>query len=242
MRQRRSFLKILVFAGVLIVALLGVSTAAGAWSEGPDPNGFGTHDWLLQKAAGPEMADVDWFVWEAAQPVSDDPDTVYYDSLNHAYDVWGLLRLGTAPFAVKTHFALAVTYLKAGWVEPASKEVALMAHYYDDVWNPWHTTYEFSNLAWQARYHIPFEDDVWANNGEDKAPAVTYDGFTLITNAAAATKTAAGISRTYYSAVSAPYVYGGFTAGVDAAVDTVLNKAANGLADLIKSVSQLAGR
>jgi len=64
-----------------------------------------------------------------AQPVSDDPDTVYHDYLNHIYDLWELLRIGTAPPAVKAHFALAIVGLRAGDTAGASREAALMAHY-----------------------------------------------------------------------------------------------------------------
>ena len=75
MRPRGAALKILVFVGVLLVATFGVSMTAAAWSEGPDPDGLGTHDWILVTAV--ELAGTTWVDLAYALPFSDDPDTLY---------------------------------------------------------------------------------------------------------------------------------------------------------------------
>ncbi|MCE5252598.1 MAG: hypothetical protein LLG45_00040 [Actinomycetia bacterium] len=95
-----------------------------------------------------------------------------------------------------------------------------------------------SNLELQVLYHIAYEDAVWANN---PAPSAGYDGFTRVADPAAATRSAAGISRSYYSTV-VKFASEGYSPAVDAATGTVLEKAVNGLADLIKSISVAAGR
>ena len=157
-----------------------------------------------------------------------------------AHDAWGLLRLGTAPTAVKSHFDASVAALKANDYVTASKEVGLMAHYYDDIWNPWHTTYEFSNLGTQAKYHSRYENDVLGHEPATVAP----DGFQRVIDASVATKTAAGTSRNYYSILANAYISGkGYAGtGVDSTTKDMLSRAANGLADLIVSIKVAAGK
>lgn len=239
------FLKVLLFIAILCAFVFGVSTAAGAWTEGRPPEAAdGTHDWLILAAnelAG--QAGAGWVDVAAAQAVSHYPDEVFHDYLNHIYDVWGTLRMGTAPVAVKAHYALAVIYLKVGNYTAASQEVGLMAHYYDDVWNPWHTTYELSTLALQATYHVPYEDDVLGH--EPDVALVPYDGYNRVRDAAAATRTAADISHNSFWALASAYVAGGYgsTGGtVDTITQGMLVQAANGLADLIASIKADARR
>jgi hypothetical protein len=242
-KRKSELFKVLVFVAVLLAAMLGISATAGAWSEGTTPSAVGTHDKLIALAAA--VADMnrdgsaDWLTVATAQAVSHYPDEVYRDTNNHIYDVWGLLRLGTAPTAVKSHYGKAVTALKAGDVKLASQEVGLMAHYYDDIWNPWHTTYEFSNLGTQALYHTRYETDVLTH----EPASVKADGYNAVTDAATATKTAAGVSRGSYSAIATAYISGaGYTSAVNTVTQTMLTKAANGLADLITSIAVAAGR
>ncbi len=155
MKRKSEFFKTLVFVVVLLAVMLGVSAAAVAWSEGNPPTSkTGTHDWII--GAAKVVADKNqagsaaWLDLGIAQSYSHYPDEVYKDTNNHIYDVWGLLRIGNAPASVKSHYTAAVNALKARDLATASKEVGLMAHYYDDIWNPWHTTYELSNLGAQA--------------------------------------------------------------------------------------------
>jgi hypothetical protein len=236
MKRTPRVLKLLVFLGVLFAVMLGVSTMAAGWSEGIDPNGWGTHDWILNTAN--QLAG-GWVDMTIAQPVSDDPDTLYNDSMNHIYDVWGLLRIGTAPTAVKSHYVAAVTALKANNVATASKEVALMAHYYDDIWNPWHTTYELSNLGTQAKYHSRYENDVLGHE-----PASVAYAPVRVADAAAAAISAATTSRGYYSILANAYISGkGDPAtGVDSTTKDMLTRAATGLANLIYSIKLDAGK
>jgi hypothetical protein len=244
MIRRSSFLRILVFFAVLLAVLLGVAATAGAWSEGTTPQSTtGTHDKIIALAQAVAEQNrggsTSWLNVGTAQAFSHYPDEVYKDTNNHIYDVWGLLRMGAAPTAVKTHYAAAVTALKAKDYAKASQEVGIMAHYYDDIWNPWHTTYEFSNLSVQALYHSRYETNVL---GHEPA-GVTADGFQQVTDAATATKTAAGVSRNYYSVLANAYISGkGYAGtGVDTTTKDMISRAANGLADLIVSIKVAAG-
>jgi hypothetical protein len=244
MKRKSWFVKLLVFVAVLLAVALGISAAAVAWSEGnPATSKTGTHDWIIGVAKvvanANQAGSANWLDVSVAQSYSHYPDEVYKDLNNHAYDVWGLLRLGNAPNTVKSHWTAAVKALKAKDLSTASKEVGLMAHYYDDIWNPWHTTYEFTNVATQTRYHSVYESDVLG-----KEPAsVTPDGYQTVTDAAVATKSAAGVSRNYYSVLASAYTSGKGYAGanVDATTRLMLGKAANGLADLIIGIKVAAG-
>jgi hypothetical protein len=244
MKARSPFLKTSVFLVVVLALVLGLSSAAVGWSEGTTPSSTtGTHDWIVKTANGLAAGNYSgggWVDVATALKYSHYPDEVYRDTNNHIYDVWGLMRLGAAPTAVKNHYAAAVTALKAGDVTTASKEVGIMAHYYDDIWNPWHTTYEFSNLAAQAAYHSRYENDVLG-----KEPAsVTSDGYQPVTDASTATKAAATTSHNNYTVLANAYISGkGYAGnGVDTTTKSMLSKAANGLADLIVSIKVAAGK
>lgn len=246
MRRKSRVFKAILFLAVLGAVMLGLSAVASAWSEGNPPEGVGTHDWII--SAAKVVADSNrpgsagWLDFDVAQSFSHYPDEVYKDSNNHAYDVWGLLRLGNAPNTVKSHWTLAVRALQVGDTWTASKEVGLMAHYFDDICNPWHTTYEFSNLTVQTKYHSVYENDVL---GHEPA-TVTPDGYQTVTDAATATKNAATFSHNYYTVLASAYIKYG-TAGyhssptIDSTTKMLLGKAANGLADLITSIQIAAG-
>jgi hypothetical protein len=244
MKRRPELFKSLVFVIVLSAVVLGVSAGAIAWSEGNPPSSkTGTHDWIIGAAKvvaeKNQAGSAAWLDVNVAQTYSHYPDEVYKDTNNHLYDVWGLLRIGNAPATVKTHFAAAVTALKAHDLPTASKEVGLMAHYYDDIWNPWHTQYEFSNLGTQALYHSKYENDVMGH----EPTTVGADGYQAVSDASAATKTAATTSHNYYSVLANAYISGKGYAGtnVDSTTKLMLSDAANGLADLIVSIKVAAG-
>jgi len=70
---------------------------------------------------------------------------------------------------------------------------------------------------------------------------VKADGYNAVTDAATATKTAAGVSRGSYSTIANAYISGaGYTSAVNTTTQTMLAKAANGLADLITSIAVAA--
>ena len=193
----------------------------------PTTDGARTN-WILNTAN--DLAG-QWVNMAIAQPASDDPDTVTMDWLNHSYDVWGTVKKGTAPTAVRTHYNLAVGYLKAGNVNAASKEVALMGHYYSDIWNPWHTEWDDANA--QNLYHAAYELDVLGH--EPSAPTYTP---VRVSDPYAATVAAATTAHGYYPLIANAYISGQGYAGanVDSTTKYLLTRAAEGLADLIYSI------
>jgi len=243
MSRKRRILPVLAFLVILLAVAFGWATAASAWSEGePDPNGVGTHDQILSAArglAGPAGA---WLNMSVAQPASDDPDTVFHDSLFHIYDRWGNLQIGSAPSAVKARYDLAVFYLKLGNVAAASRQTALMAHYYSDVWNPFHSSYEVSTLAVQLQFHSLYESNAFQHG----FPTVTQPASTHNYNPFAATVAAADSSRQSFAPIAAAYVsgagYGSDGGTIDQLTKGLLTRAAQGLSDLIISIKTAAGK
>ena len=137
-------------------------------------------------------------------------------------------------------YKLVVTALHNGDTETASKQFGIMAHYYEDIWNPWHTTYELSNLTTQLRYHSKYENDVLGH----EPSSVKADGYQAVTDPSAATKAAATTSHNYYSVLASAYTsgkgYGAVGGTVDTTTKLMLADAANGLADLITSIYNAA--
>jgi hypothetical protein len=246
--------KTLVFAFVLFAVVLGLASTAVAWSEGVNLDDVGTHDKILANAI--YLAGATWVNGSVAQHASDYPDGLgTADKNNHIYDVWGLLRLGTAPTAVQTHYnkavtALAhyVTYKDAASQVTASTELAYMAHYYGDIWNPWHTTYELSNLTYQALYHSRYEEqDVLQKELLGTGPWVPSSAYTrtkLTVSASSATISAATTSHLSYGDVSTSYIKktGGYSSSAcQAATKSMLNQAIKGLANVIYTLELQAG-
>lgn len=225
-------IKSILFVCLAFVFVFGAAAGASAWSEGDPPEGFGTHDWIIQ-AADILAGDPGWFDLQVAFQWSDYPDTVLQDNINHIYYP-GLAT--AAPDFVQAHYDAAVAALQSNDTAGASKEAALMAHYYDDLWNPWHTDY--SNLLAQALYHTRYEDDVLGN----EPTSTVGDGLSLVTSAAGHAIAAATTSRPDYPLLESAYMwYQGYAAaGVDTTTKKLLNQAANGLADLLFSIEQAA--
>jgi hypothetical protein len=245
MKRNTRLFKLLLFVAVLLAVVLGVSAVAVAWSEGNPPESKnGTHDWIVKAAAGVANTNVtgsaDWLNVDTALTYSHYPDEVYKDTMNHIWDSWGLLRIGNAPATVLADYKIVVAALKSGNTAEASKQFGIMAHYYEDVWNPWHTTYEVGNLTTQALYHSKYENDVLGH----EPTSVKADGYQKPTDASAATKAAATTSHNYYSVLAGAYTskkgYGAVGGTVDTTTKLMLADAANGLADLITSIYNAA--
>ena len=156
---------------------------------GDPPGSFGTHDWIISAADALAGTGHGWLDLNVAYFWSDYPDTVLQDNINHIYYP-GLST--AAPGFVQAHYDEAVRALQSGDRASASKEAALMAHYYDDLWNPWHADY--SNLLAQALYHSRYEEDVLGHEPAD----ATLDQLTRVASASDHAIAAATTSRLDY--------------------------------------------
>jgi hypothetical protein len=226
---------------LVLLTLALLPAAAVAWANGPDwGNGFGTHDWVLVQAnrlAAKKHAA--WVNLKVALPHTDDPDTVFHDFYYHAYDHFGGGDYGDAPKKVAEYYDKALAARKAGWNAQASRFAALMSHYYADICQPLHT----DQCAAEDAMHSDYESDVDELTdavGENRA-WVQYDGYRVVRSAAGLAKRTAAASHRWYQALVDGYSYSGMNAGVFSITSGSLDRAANGLADLLVSIKKGVG-
>lgn len=229
--------RLAILACLSALVLLALPAGALAWSNGPSgANGFGTHDWVLKEAdrlAAKKSAG--WVRLSVALPKSDDPDTVFHDTYYHVYDVWGS-RYGNAPKKVAAYYAKALKARKAGNWAAASRYVGIMAHYYADICNPMHTDQREAEEAIHSAYEAAAQDYTDAL-GENRA-WVRFNGYKATTNVVRFTKTTAAAGHQHYSALVNGYAAEGMSPAVVAITAKSMNRAANGLADLIISIKR----
>lgn len=224
---------------VLLLALTGSllfasAAPALAWSNGGLlGNGFGTHDWVINEAAH-LAGNPRWLNKSVAFRASDDPDTLLLDWPNHAYDEWGDCE-GQAPQRVAVLFGKAAKAYKARSYADASKQVGLLAHYYADVCNPLHTD---AKSADEKYMHSSYElrAQTLTNGVGENRTWIVYDGFQRVVRADSKTILAARYVHPRYSQLVRDYRRYGYNRWVAAATRIALNRAANDLADIIRSV------
>jgi hypothetical protein len=233
----------LIVTLVVCVAVLLLPAVASAWSNGGDyGDGFGTHDWVLQEAnrlAAKQGAG--WVALKTALPHTDDPDTEFHDFYYHVYDVWGGTHYGDAPKKVMEYYGKALAARRAGNASDASKWAGIMAHYYADICCPLHT----DQTDAEDRMHSNYESAAQTltdKPGENRA-WISYDGYQATKNVVAFSKTTAAASHQYYTALVNGYNSGGMNTTVKTITRKRLNRAANGLADLLVSIKKnVAGK
>jgi len=236
----------LAMAALIAVAFaLILPATAFAWSNGPAAggatgNGFGTHDWILDNAIKTAGQSGTWLDDNAALLASDDPDTQGTDSAWHLFRDKGISR--GAPYAVGTLYEQAVEAYRAGDVTKASHYIGLLSHYYADVLEPFHTTYDAID---HESAHLSYElavDDYTRHAGDKQswnAPRATQP----VSDIRAKTVTAAKFARSNYSDLLSAYSGSGSVnnATVSRITGAVLSRASNDLADIIASVPLAAG-
>lgn len=227
--------------GLVVVALilaLAFPTGANAWSNGPEYGaGFGTHDWVMYKAAQiASTRGVTWLDVNAAMAATDDPDMVIRDSYYHVYDIWGS-PYGNSPARCQECFVNAVNSLRAGDTATASYWVGLLSHYYSDTCNPLHTDQTDAEESVHSNYENAVDDRTTTTNS---LPGwVADDGYTFCAEAAAPARNAAAIAHTNYDSLVSGYLSGGYSA-VQGITQAHLNQSANDIADLIRSIQDVA--
>ncbi len=238
-------MKVRSLIGILVVTVaigvLGASPAFG-WGNGDfGGGGYGTHDWVLEQAnrlAGLGAIGGGWVDLAAALPMTDDPDYVLRDWNHHTYDIWGT-REGDAPDHIASLFATAVAQLQAGDKTGASRTVGLLAHYYADINQPMHTD---SSTAESDFVHLRYELNI---DGYNKTPTqnqswVVFDGIPNTLDPRAASVAAATTAHGSYSRLVTTYARYGYNSTVAGITKAQLNRAANGLADIIVYIQRAA--
>ena len=233
MRSRRIIITMLVCLATLLV----MPAAALAWSNGDDGgNGFGTHDWILREAARLAAGrNAGWVILKVAEPKTDDPDTVFHDTWYHVYDVWGS-TYGDAPKKVMEYYGKALAARKVGDWTAASKYAGLMAHYYGDICNPLHTDQTDAEDRMHSSYETAAQE--YTDGKGENSSWVRSDGYKATTSVVAFTRTTASTSHASYTALVKGYNSGGMNATVLSITRKAMNRAANGLADLLISIKK----
>ncbi len=218
---------------LVVIALMAPATPASAWANGPDgPDGYGTHDWILDKALESAGDDASWVRVNVALNATDDPDTK--DGIDHAsgtwwhvYDRWGD-EWGGADEAAAVWFKRVEKRLAAGKERAASKALGYLAHIVGDVANPMHT----DSSDKEDPIHSPYESDVDERIADYP---FSYDGADT-TKAGPAVRQLARHAHKKYWALVNTYDAHGYNTKVHRITKRQLKRAANALADLITSL------
>jgi len=234
MSRRRLLVMLLVLAGLCLAA----PSNALAWgSGGGSAAGPGTHQWILAHAnAFARAQGTAWVDMSVAASATLEPDSDPASSTDHDYDRWGA-PFGTANSRVATLFAEAVAEYRSGDRAAASRSVGLLAHYYADVCDPLHTDDSAAEHAMSGSFERGVD---WLLAGPSDAGWANYDGYQRITDPNAATVSAAGKAHASYSNLVSAYSAEGFDSRVSAIAMAGVDRATNGVADMIMSIQQAA--
>ena len=221
-------------AACLIAALSSLLSTSPAtdWSNGPNgPNGFGTHDWILDRAWR-NAGTPNWIDIEVALKATDDPDTK--DGIDHAsgtwwhvYDRWGD-DYGDAHEAAEVWFERIQTRLRNGNERGASKALGYLAHIVGDVAQPMHT----DQRTREDRIHSSYEQAVDRRIHDFGSG---YDGVHRADPRARTVQLARVAHRSYLKLIRT-YDRDGFTGEVKRLTGRQLRRAVEALSDLIASL------
>lgn len=226
----------------LVAAALSPLSAYAYENGGDGGDGYGTHDWVLDHAI--DLSGQSWVNESVALLASDDPDKVFgeVDRPNHHFLVSGSRG---APQAVADYYFRAVTAYQAGDYATASYHLGILSHYYADICQPMHTVYDPANDA----LHIPWEEDLGAakhRSPTDSADWITPRSRVSVSDVRQLTvDTALAVRETYPSFIAAIRADGGVYRSSNTTVEAItkqnLSRAANGLADMIRSIARGEG-
>lgn len=221
-----------------VAALVAFPSAAFAWRTGPNGGaGFGTHEWIVTQAA--RMAAEQGSTWvnvSVASAAADEPDKNPRDRYYHYYDRWGRAQYGNAPTRISSLYASAVTAYRSGDTTAASRYVGLLSHYYTDVCDPLHT----DGSPGSTRLKRTFESrvDALVPNASAHAWWARFDGYQHVTSAKSSGISAAKTAHLTYSLLNRRLKSRGFSPSVASMSRVYLNRASNGVADMIMSIEQ----
>lgn len=232
----------LKIAGLIVCFVLAFAQPAFAWYNGPNGGaGYGTHDWILSQAC--KMAtsqDSHWVNVAVATKATLEPDKLPRDQVNHSYDRWGKTRYGTAPTKIASVYRSAVAAYRSGDTTAASRYVGILSHYYADVCEPLHTDGAPGGTKTRRLYERGV--DSMLTTSTSRPTWAAYDGYQYVTDPSWTGVSAAKTAHKSYALLLKRYAKRRFTSGVTSITRAQLNRAANGVADLIMSIEQDAVR
>ena len=241
--------------GVAVLATLLVVPVAvapvAAWANGSD-NNYGTHDWVLDQAfrlLDARGINISWIDRTRALHATDDPDNIEVEadpsrSIEHVYTGDGGKR-GGAVHRITEHYAKILRSYAAGDYDNASYHLGMLAHFYGDILQPFHTS---RDAIGKDGLHHDYELLV---NSLTKTPTASaswsvantswvVDDMTDVRKAAIS---AAAYSRARYNTLEANYDANdtSLSSAANTVTKEVLIRASGDLADLIFSVKKGIG-
>lgn len=238
----RRFALCLMLITALVCALPG---SAAAWCNGPPVkghagDGYGTHDWLLQRAIKNAGASGAWIVTKTALLASDNPDSRHVSAIYHNFRESGSAR--GAPQMVSEMYHKVIVAYQAGDMSAASTYLGELSHYYADVTQPFHTA---AAAAHYRTLHVRYEfsADDYENTPTRSLSWIRLRPTEPVTDVRGKTIAAAEYARSYFPALlkafkASPTARKG---KVNRITRLVQSRAVNDLADIIASVPAAAG-
>lgn len=208
-----------------------------AWSNGrAGPDSFGTHDWILQRAATAVEDELPWLRLRVALRATDDPDV--RDGIDHAsgswwhvWDEWGA-TYGGAPEAARVWAGRAQRRLDAGRERAASRAVGILGHIVGDVAQPMHTDSSDREEGVHSSYEVAVDG---RSERGDGIYAFSFDGVDVARPYSGTVAVARQAHLAYRDLVRIYDSYG-YNPRVHRITKRQLNRAANVLADLLASL------
>lgn len=247
-RRRRT----LTAATIALLALAAAVVPAGAWSNGPSAggvtgNGYGTHDWVIDQAVKVFDGKVPaWFEADTARLASDDPDTLFWRTNEHVFMEpttavpWPYGR--GAVYLIAEYYDKAIYSLKVGNDHQASIYVGWLAHYWADVFQPYHTAYAANTKSSaHAKYEALVDDKM--RKSSDAPEWQTADRTPdPVTNIRTRAIDGAAYSRAYFKELDAELAKSStLTARASQITGYLMKKASRELADIIYSIDRNVG-
>ena len=241
-----------IVAPLLSLVLVSVvaPSAAGWANGGSGGNGYSTHDWLVDQgldvltASGRTPA---WFDRTAALLRTDDPDTVEVAAdasrtIEHVYRDTG--KRGGAVHRIAELYSSAVAHHAKGEFTEASEDIGLLAHFYGDILQPYHTANDGS--SYDAAHHA-YELAVDTKTRTPEASPGWADASQTVATLTDIRRTA--IAAASYSRVRFPDLHAAWMrsksvtdATVSRITGEVLKRGGKDLASIIWSIGQGKGR
>ncbi|HJP88724.1 MAG TPA: hypothetical protein VJ850_06825 [Candidatus Limnocylindrales bacterium] len=234
----------------LLIAVAGAVTPAAAWSNNGD--GYGSHDWILDQALRLMTArgmDISWVDSTTALLATDDPDNIEVKAdpsreIEHVYTGDGGRR-GGAVHRITEHYAAMQRAYNAHDYQTASYNLGMLAHFYGDILQPFHTSRDAIGQTTTHRAYELLVDDLNRHPTDSPGWSVANTSWVVkdMPNVRTSAIAAAAYSRARYLTLAANFSATDTKLSSAAATVTkeVLIRASGDLADLISSVPKGIG-
>lgn len=237
--------RIAVIAVVIALMVGALPGTALAWCNGGPKNGivgngYGTHDWILDRAIKQAGADGAWVNRTSALLSTDNPDS---QRTHYAYHWFREVGPGRgAPFMVSELYHKAVVAYRAGDKVSASKYLGVLSHYYADIIQPFHTS-STSDSYRKLHSDYEFAVDDYQHKPTGVAAWVTPRPVAPVTDIRAKTVSAALYARSLFPGLLASYKlsHSVRTGRTYTVTKLVMSRAVNDLADIVASIPLASG-